>query len=69
MAYPKKLFLAQMSHLEPRMSHPASQLWILCNDCFTILHNEMGQERHGNYINRFPEFLKKNLAHRNLVIF
>ena len=28
-----------MCHLGPRMSHPASQLWIRCKDCFTILHN------------------------------
>ena len=39
-----------MGHLGPRMSHPASQLWIHCNDCFTILHNERGQETHGNYM-------------------
>ena len=41
-----------MGHLRPRMSHPASQLWISSKDYFTILHNERGQERHGNYINR-----------------
>ena len=28
-----------MCHLGPRMSHPASQLWIRCKDCFTILDN------------------------------
>ena len=38
-----------------------SQLWISCKDCFTILHNERGQERHGNYINGFFE--------RNLIVF
>ena len=43
------------------MSHPASQLWISCKDYFTILHNERGQERHGNYINGFSE--------RNLIVF
>ena len=47
------------------MSHPASYLWIRCKDCFTILHNERGQERHGNYINGFPE---RNLIQINLVI-
>ena len=50
-----------MGHLRPRMSHPASQLWISCKDYFTILHNERGQERHGNYINGFSE--------RNLIVF
>ena len=48
-------------NLGPRMSHPASQLWISCKDCFTILHNERDQERHGNYINGFFE--------RNLIVF
>ena len=47
--------------LEPRMSHPISQLWISFKDCFTILHYERGQERHGNYINGFSE--------RNLIVF
>ena len=28
-----------MCHLGPRMSQPASQLWIRCKNCFTILHN------------------------------
>ena len=54
-----------MGHLEPRMSIPASQLWIRCKDCFTILHNETGQERHGNYINGFSE---RNLIQSNLII-
>ena len=48
-------------NLGPRMSHPASQLWISCEDCFAILHNERDQERHGNYINDFFE--------RNLIVF
>ena len=56
----KNSCLAQLGHLGPRMSHLASQLWIRCNDCFTILHNERGEERHGNYINGFSEI---NLAH------
>ena len=45
------------------MSNPASKLWILCNDCFTVLRNESGQERHGNYINGFSErnFIQSNL--------
>ena len=54
-----------MGHLGPRMSHTASQLWIRCEDCFTILHNERGQERHVNYINSFSE---RNLIQSNLVI-
>ena len=35
----KKSFRGQMGYLGPTMSHPASQLWIRCKDCFTILHN------------------------------
>ena len=57
--------LGQMGHLGPKMSHIALQLWICCKDCFTISHNKKGQERHGNYNNRFPE---GNLTLRNLVI-
>ena len=37
-----------MGNLGPTMSHPASQLSICYKDCFTILHNERGQERYGN---------------------
>ena len=33
--------------------------------CFTILHNERGQERNGNIINGFSE---RNLIQSNLVI-
>ena len=33
----------------------SSQLWIRCKNCFTILHNERGQERHESYINVFSE--------------
>ena len=47
------------------MSHPTSQIRILCNDCFTILQIESGQEKHGNYINVFFE---RNLIQSNLVI-
>ena len=47
--------------LGPRTSHPDSKLWISCKDCFTILHNERGEQRHENYINGFSE--------RNLIIF
>ena len=36
----------------------SSQLWIRYKDCVTILHNERGKERHGNYNNGFSE--KKN---------
>ena len=45
--------------------HPTSQLWIYCKDCFTVLHNEVGQERHGNYINGF---LERSLIQSNLVV-
>ena len=55
-----------MGHLGRRKSHPASQLWIYCKDCFTISHNEKDQERHGNYINDFSE---RNLIQTYLVIF
>ena len=61
----KFLWLEQMCHLGPRMVRPTSQLWIYCKDCFTILHNERGQERHGNYINGFSE---RNLIESNLVV-
>ena len=47
------------------MSHPAPQLWILCNDCFTILQIQSGQERHAHYINGFFE---RNPIQNNLVI-
>ena len=57
MAYQKKfLFVA---------NGPATQLWIHCKDCFTILRNKRGQDRHGNYINGFSE---RNLIQSNLVI-
>ena len=64
MAHPKKLLFGENDHLGPRMSHPASPLWIRGKDCFTILHNESGIERHGNSINGFSE---GNLIQRNLV--
>ena len=54
-----------MEQLGPRMSHPSSQLWVYCNDCFAILQNEREQERHGNYLNAFSE---RNLIQSNLVI-
>ena len=33
----------------------SSQLWISCQDCFTILYSERGQDIHGNYIDGFSE--------------
>ena len=59
----KILVSIQMGHfdLARKMLHPASQFWVSCKDCFTILHNERGQERHRNYINGFYE--------RNLNVF
>ena len=63
MAFPqKKSCLGQMDHLGLQMS---SQLWIHCQDCFKILHNERGQERHGNFINGFSE---KNLILGNFAV-
>ena len=61
----KNYFWAHMGHLGPRISHPASQFWIRCKDCLTILNCERGQERHGNCINGFSE---RNLIQSNLVI-
>ena len=61
---PKNSCSGKMGHFDlgPRMSHPASQLWIvLRKDCFTILHNERDQERHGNYINGFS--LKRSYSY------
>ena len=60
----KNCCLGQLVHLGPSMSHAASQLWICCNDCFTILHNERGRERHGNNFNGFSErdFPQSNFA-------
>ena len=37
----------------------SSQLWIHCKNCVTMLHNERGKERHGNYIRGFSEKKKK----------
>ena len=65
MVFPKIFCLEQMCHLGPRLVHPTSQLWIYCKDCFTVLHNEGGQERHGNYINGF---LERSLIQSNLVV-
>ena len=67
MAYPKRNlgWGGQMGTLGSRMSHSASQLWIRCKDCFTVLQNERSQERHGNYINGFS---KRNIIQSNLVI-
>ena len=70
MAYPKNSSLGQMGHLGPRMSHSVLRQDVRshnsglfhndCKDCFIILHNERGQERHGNGINGFSE--------RNLIL-
>ena len=54
-----------MGYLGPREAHPTSQLWICCKDFLTILHNERGQRKHGNYFNVFS---KRNLIQNNLVI-
>ena len=64
MAHPKKLLFGENNHLGPRMSHPASPIWVRCKDCFKIWHNESGLEKHGNFINGFPE---GNLIQRYLV--
>ena len=46
-----------MTHLGPRMSHSALQLWICYKDCFTILHHERSQERHENLMVFLKEIL------------
>ena len=37
----------------------STQLWIHCKNCVTMLHNERGKERHGNYIRGFSEKKKE----------
>ena len=63
MAFPEK-FLFGANGLFSTENGASSQRWICLKDCFTILHTERGQERHGNYINGFSE--KKSWG--NLVI-
>ena len=49
-----------------------SQLWISCKDCFTILHNERDQERHGNYILNYGNYIifyYNGFFERNLIVF
>ena len=59
---PKKILFGANGLFRTQMS---SQLWIHCQDCFKILHNERGQERHGNFINGFSE---KNLILGNFAV-
>ena len=47
MTFPKISCLGQITHLGIRMTHLVSQRWIRWKNCFTILHNERGEERHG----------------------
>ena len=54
MTFPKYSCLEQMGQLG-RQKGIYSQLWISCKDRFTILHNEMSLERHGNYFMGFSE--------------
>ena len=63
MVFPKIFCLEQMCHSGTRMCilpHNSGS-----TDCFTVLHNEGGQERHGNYINGF---LERSLIQSNLVV-
>ena len=64
MAFPKKILFEANGPFRSQ-NGASSQLWICRQDCFTILHNERGQERHGNYINGFSE---KNIILGNLII-
>ena len=55
MAFPKKKILLGVNEPLRTQNAASSQLCICCRDFFTILHNEKGQERHGNYINGFSK--------------
>ena len=56
--FPKISCLGQITHLGIRMTHLVSQRWIRWKNCFTILHNERVEERHGFIL---VTFLKKKL--------
>ena len=45
MIFLKKFLLGANGLFRPRMAYRASQLWIHCKGCFTILHNKKHQER------------------------
>ena len=72
MTFAKKFLFKEMDHFGSENGNlgyengTSSQLWICCKDCVTILYNERGKERHGNYINGFSEI---KLIWSNLVIF
>ena len=64
MPFPKNFLFQANGPFRTRMAHPAAQVQICCKNCFTILHNQRGQERLGNYFNGFS---KRNLIQGNLV--
>ena len=63
MAFLKK-FLFRVNGPFRTQNDTSAQLWICCKECSTILHNEKGQESHGNYVNGF---FQKNPIQGNLV--
>ena len=65
MVFPHKKILFGAKGLFRNQNGASSQHWIHSQDCFTILHNERGQERHGNIL---IVFLKQNFVQGNLVI-
>ena len=64
MAFPKKNLSGANGPCRTQIG-ASSQLWISCQDCFTILYSERGQDIHGNYIDGFSE---KSLIPGSLVI-
>ena len=72
MTFAKKFLFKEMDHFGSENGNfgsengTSSQLWICCKDYVTILYNERGKERYGNYINGFSEI---KLIWGNLVIF
>ena len=54
MAFPKKNLSGANGPCRTQIG-ASSQLWISCQDCFTILYSERGQDIHGNYIDGFSE--------------
>ena len=64
MVFPKKFLFGENGPFRTQ-NGASSQFWIRSKDCFIILHNESGLDRHGNYVNGISE---KNLIQNNLVI-
>ena len=54
-AFAKKFLLGANGSFRTQKG-TSSQLLICCKECFTILYNERGQERHENYTNGFYDW-------------